>query len=205
MTEDVFDNREDAIRTLNRLVGRQLIEANTKSTESIVGASHVRVTSAGWYYSEYLVKAFSYIDLVLQDTPLNDAATERELRLYVQQVDNLGDRQEEKLARMQVRFARVRNFMEYLRREEENEEVQFNLSNRGGIWAQPFVPGIRDQIEIEIGWIERRLKENRERFAEDIQWPVAQGDEPQGLGDDEDASDAPVSGDGPYSLGNATS
>jgi hypothetical protein len=45
--EDVFDNREDLIRSMNRLVERQLVETNTRSTDTILGASHVRVTSAG--------------------------------------------------------------------------------------------------------------------------------------------------------------
>jgi pyruvate/2-oxoacid:ferredoxin oxidoreductase beta subunit len=61
-----------------------LIEANTKSTDSIRRASHVRVTSAGWYYSSFLVKAFSYPDLVFQDTPIDDPAIEQTLRGYVQ-------------------------------------------------------------------------------------------------------------------------
>jgi hypothetical protein len=168
MSEDVFDNREDVIRSLNRLVGRQLIEANTKSTETISGASHVRVTSAGWYYSSFLVKAFSYLDLVLQDTPLDDTELANKLRTYVEQVDNLSDREEQKLDRMHVRFTRVRNFLDYLFREEQREERQFDLAKRGGIWADSFVVPIRSQIENEIKWIRRRLEENRERYAEDI-------------------------------------
>ncbi len=168
-SEDVFDNREDVIRSLNRLVAKQLIEANTKSTESINGASHVRVTSAGWYYTNFLVKAFSYLDLVLEDTPLDDAGVEEKLRAYVHKVDNLSDRDDQKLERMYVRFARVRCFLDYLSREEEREEEQFDLPRRGGVWAEKFVPTIRSQVERELGWIQRRLEENRERYAEDIQ------------------------------------
>lgn len=107
---------------LTRLASRQLIETNTKSTETIAGASHVRVTSAGWYYSRFLVRAFSYLDLVLQDTPLNDAAVELSLRTYVDQVDNLSDREDQKLERVQVRFCRVREFLDYLQKEEQQEE-----------------------------------------------------------------------------------
>jgi hypothetical protein len=33
-SEDIFDNREDTLRTLNRLVVRQLVEVNTKSRET---------------------------------------------------------------------------------------------------------------------------------------------------------------------------
>jgi hypothetical protein len=168
LSEDVFENREDVLRSLNRLVGRQLIEANTKSTETISGASHVRVTSAGWYYSNFLVKAFSYLDLVLQDTPLDDTELERRLRTYVEQVDNLSDREDQKLDRMHVRVARVRDFLDYLLSEEQREEKQFDLQKRGGIWAESFVPAIRSQVENEIGWIERRLEENRELYAEDV-------------------------------------
>jgi hypothetical protein len=170
MSEDIFDNREDLLRSLTRLLSRQLIESNTKSTETIAGASHVRVTSAGWYYSRYLVMAFSYLDLVLQDTPLNSVALERKLRSYVEQVDNLSDREDQKLERMRVRFSRAREFLDYLQTEENREAAEFDLAKRGGIWAAPFVPRIREQIEREIAWIERRLKENRERLAEDIRF-----------------------------------
>jgi serine/threonine protein kinase len=51
---------------------------------------------------------------VLQDTPLNDEQTEYVLQKLVSEVDNLGDRPDEKLARMQVRFKRVRKFLDYL-------------------------------------------------------------------------------------------
>ncbi len=71
--ENVFNNRGDVVAALNRLTKRQLIEANTRSTETIAGASHVRVTSAGWYYVFFLAKKFAYLDLVLQDTPLSSA------------------------------------------------------------------------------------------------------------------------------------
>lgn len=173
VSEDIFDNREDFLRALTRLASRQLIELNTKSTDTIGGASHVRVTSAGWYYSRFLVKAFSYLDLVLQDTPLNDPAVERNLRTYVNQVDNLSDREDQKLERIQVRFTRVREFLDYLQGEEQREEKEFELAKRGGIWAEPFVPTIRAQVEGEIAWIDRRLKENRERFADDVRFDLS--------------------------------
>jgi hypothetical protein len=174
MSEDVFDNREDVVRAMNRLVERQLIEVNTRATDSIVGASHLRVTSAGWYYSRFLVEAFSYIDLVLEDTPLNDLDVERSLRAHVDAVDNLTDRDEDKLARMEVRFMRVRRFLNYLKSEEEKEAAECDLARRGGVWAEPFLPGIVGQVEREIVWIDRRLKENRERFAEDIGFHAAE-------------------------------
>jgi hypothetical protein len=117
------------------------------------------------------------LDLVLQDTPLNEAAVERKLRSYVDQVDNLSDREDQKLERMQVRFTRVREFLDYLQREERREGTEFDLAKRGGIWATPFVPVIRRQIEREIAWIERRVKENRERIADDIRFE-ADADEP---------------------------
>ncbi len=177
MSEDVFDNREDTIRALNRLVGRQLIEANTRSTDSVGGASHVRITSSGWYYSRYLVRAFSYVDLVLQDTPLNDDNVEENLRRLVQEVDNLGDRPEEKLSRMDVRFKRVRTFLEYLRAEETGETVAFDLNRRGGIWAEPFMSKIFNQVDQEILWIEKRLQQNLEKIAEDLAWETGEDEE----------------------------
>ena len=168
-SEDLFDNREDALRALNRLLARQLVEANTRSTDSIAGASHVRISSAGWYYANFLVNSFSYLDLILQDTPLNARAIEEKLRGFVHQVDNLNDREDEKLARMQVRFERVRTFVSYLQAEEKREDLAFDLPRRGGVWGIPFMPLISESIEREITWIDRRLTENRERFIDDLQ------------------------------------
>jgi hypothetical protein len=166
--EDVFENREDLIKAMNRLVTRQLIETNTRSTETILGASHVRVTSAGWYYRRHLVRSFSYLDLILQDTALNDANLERTLRDSVYRVDNLGDREEDKVARMEARFARVEAFLDYLTREEDEEHARFNLSTIDSAITERIMPAFRVQFARDKQWIARRLRENRERYAEDL-------------------------------------
>jgi hypothetical protein len=153
LSETIFDNRQDFLRSLNRLVAKQLVETNTKTTDSVTGASHVRVTSAGWYYSTYLVRSFAYLDLVLQDTPLDDSRVEEALRAYVQQVDNLSDREDQKFERVEIRASRVRLFLRYLANEEERERKQFDLDRQGGIWEEPFVPAIAAQIESELTWI----------------------------------------------------
>lgn len=44
------------------------------------------------------------------------------------------------------------------------------------MWADPFVPIIRQQIEKEIIWIEQRVKENRERLAEDVKFDFEPGE-----------------------------
>lgn len=166
--EDVFDNREDAVRCLNRLVVRQLVETDTRSTESIRNAVTARVTAAGLYYLAYLGQSFAYLDLVLQDTPLNAPDVEQELRRSVDQVDNLGGRDEEKLQRMDVRFARVDTFLRYLSREEEEERARLGLDRLESMLAEPIMPPVVAQLSKERRWIERRLRENRERVAEDV-------------------------------------
>jgi len=173
-SEDVFNNREDFIRSLNRLVTRQLVEVNTRSTDSIVAASHVRLTSAGWYYLVYLVRSFAYLDLALQDTPLDDEAAANALTEFMKQVDNLDEGGGSKTERTQVRFSRVRRFLDYLANEEAREDALYGLSAKGDVWREPFMPELRAQIEKEISWIERRLRENREKFEDDIMIGVAE-------------------------------
>lgn len=181
LLEDIFDNREDTIRALNRLVSRQLVEVNTRSPETIEGASHVRVTSSGWYYSRFLAGLFSYLDLVLQDTPLNDADVEGVLRDSVFRVDNLADREEEKIERMQVRFDRVARFLAYLDGEERKEHEGRDLPKLGGVVGQRIVPEMIDSFEKERAWIEGRLLKNRERVAEDVELISQAEDEVESL------------------------
>jgi hypothetical protein len=110
--EETFDNEEDFLRNADRLIKWQLIETDTRSTEAAKGASYIRVTSAGWYYVRNLVSSFAYLDLVLQDTPFSSLDVEREMRDSVFKVDNLSDRDEDKIARMGVRFWRIERFFE---------------------------------------------------------------------------------------------
>ena len=190
MFEDVFDNREDFLRTANRLVERQLVEVNTRSTKTIDGATHLRATSAGWYYARHLVNSFAYLDLVLQDTPLNDAGVERLLRDSVDQVDNLSGRDEDRAQRTEVRFKRVQAFLEYLQHEETRERSQFGLSRLRGLIGTEFVKEVRSEFEHQRDWIRRRIQENRERYLEDLL--VGSGDGPFG-GEYETEEDAQLS------------
>lgn len=174
--EQVFDNEDDFISTINRLVRRHLVETNTRSTESVEGAGYVRVTSAGWYYIRYLARTFAYLDLVLQDTPLNDEATVRLLKDSVHQVNNLGDNEEDKLERVRTRFSRVWRFLDYLQKEEEAERKEFGLDRLSSPLARRIMNGIRDSFKEEQDWIDYRIRENRERYREEAgAWDEEEG------------------------------
>jgi hypothetical protein len=156
-----FDNIRDLSATLDRLVNRQLIEVNTRSTKTVTGASHIRVTAAGWYYLTHLSRTFAYLDLVLQDTPLNDENLEHYLRQSVYDVNNLSDREREKFERMQVRFNRTQSFLDYLNEEEEREFGIFEMSRLPKPLSERFMPLIQERFKIDREYIERRLTEGR--------------------------------------------
>jgi hypothetical protein len=181
-----FDNRDDAMATLTRLLNRRLIDSNTRSSESLDGVSYVRVTSAGWYYCRYLTCTFAYLDLVLQDTPFDDPDVEKRLRESVYQVNNMRDREEEKVQRVNARFERVEVFLDYLIAQELAERRQFGLDTFKHPMSQPVMPYIRDEYVQEKGWIQRRLTQNRERYEDDVPFKY-DADEARSFGlDDED-------------------
>ena len=164
---DLFDNVKDVTKTLDRLVERQLVEVNTRSTKTVSGASHIRVTASGWYYSRYLSCTFAYLDLVLQDTPLNDENLERSLRQSVYEVNNLADREHEKHERMQVRFNRTQKFLDYLTNEENQEFQTIALDNIKGSLSQRYMPYIQKRFKEDRQYIEERLGEGRSTDAPD--------------------------------------
>ena len=158
---DIFDNEKDLAITLDRLLTKQLVEVNTRSTESVVGSSHIRITSAGWYYAGFFVERFVYLDLVLQDTPLNDASLEKLLRESVYQVDNLSGRDEEKRERVRVRLNRVQHFLEYLDHEEMGERDHFGLEMLKGPLSTTFMPRTIEWFEKDRIYLEQRLAAGR--------------------------------------------
>lgn len=188
--EDVFNNQDDFVATITRLVTRNLVETNTRASDTVEGASHVRATSAGWYYIRFLAVSFAYLDLVLQDTPFNDGAVEKSLRDSVYDVNNMLDREENKLERVRARFARVERFLQYLEKEEAAERSQFGLDQMTGPLSEPIVPGIKAEFEDERDWIDRRIRQNRERYREEHagHWDEQEG-ALMGVADDEPEED----------------
>lgn len=86
----------------------------------------------------------------------------------VKNVGNKGDQEENKLQHMEERFLRVDNLLNYLEKEELEEIATFNLSSiEDSPITQKIIPFIRDQYSIEKEWIKERLRQNRERLAEE--------------------------------------
>jgi len=166
--DEILNNREDLINTCNRLLKWNLIEVNTRSTESIIGSSHLRITSAGKYYVNYLVNSFCYLDLVLQDTPIDDAYIVEELTRLVKQVDNLSGRDEDKLERTEVRFSRVEVYLDYLSKEEDKELIINPGIQKFSEFKEKFIPNILVLYQRERDWIRGRLQENKEKYLNEI-------------------------------------
>jgi hypothetical protein len=164
--EAAFDNAEDFARTADRMVRWKLIEANSRSTATVRGSSHVRITAAGRFYLKFLVSDFCYLDLVLQDTPIDDWIVHKQLLELVKQVDNLAGKQSETRQRLEVRFTRVGAFLDYLRKEESRELEE--LRRNGG--SPRFDCNFTDSIEKEFcerrSYIQKRLEENRDKVTE---------------------------------------
>ena len=165
--EDTFNNKLDFLKSLNRLVNRQLVETNTKIFESITGSTHIRLTSAGWYYLKYLVNSFAYLDLVFQDTPINDESTLRVLVESIKKVGNLSDPEEDKVAKMEERFKRITTFLKYLEQEEQKEFNSYYFEGKTGLIYSTFLPSMWEAFNGQKEWILDRLKGNKEKYADE--------------------------------------
>jgi hypothetical protein len=146
--EEYSGTDDDVRRALLRLieVDRQLVELDTRRTDAMDGAALVRITSSGMYYLRYLARAFAYLDLVWQDTPIADIERAAELRKQMHAIDT------------EARFVRVELFLDYLDGQEAREAEGRLLAPTEGTFWGPFIPGIRRQFELEREEIRRRLK-----------------------------------------------
>lgn len=146
-TVTTFDNEDDAVKTIGRLIelNRQLIELDTRRTDSLVGASAARITSAGRYYLDYLVRSFAYLDLVWQDTALSSLGVADTLYKMFPHTD------------VDLRFERVDRFLGYLSDEESRELAARAIKADQDGFFGPFMPGIIAQYEREKRVIRRKL------------------------------------------------
>ena len=161
--EETFDNFDDVVNSLNRMTRFQLVELNDKSTETIKNASHARISNAGRYYLNYLTNSFCYLDLILQDTPLASSYVQNRLFASIMEVDNLYDKEEEKLKRTQARFERVETFIDYLKEEEEKEFKHYEIGNAYSTFNNKFAYKIALAFIKEKEIITQRILKNLTR------------------------------------------
>lgn len=169
---NTFDDEEDFFRTADRLLRRSLVEVDTRATDTIRHSTYIRITAAGWYYLEFLSKSFSYLDLVLQDTPINDEYTHKRLVELVKAVDVIVDSEQTKKEKLELRFERVRVFLDYLQREEQAERERFGLDAVVGVLGSRIVDPIRTQFEHEVAGIKKRLASVFESTIEEVEMPT---------------------------------
>jgi hypothetical protein len=145
---DIFGNDDDCRETILKMIAleKQLVELDTRRSDSIEGASEIRISTSGVYYLDYLIKSFAYIDLIWHDTPFAERATSENLASKILLTD------------MNDRFARVGLFLDYLTQQEKNELMEHNLKDNNGAFWGPFMPQIVDQIEKEKVVIKKKLR-----------------------------------------------
>lgn len=162
--ENCFDNLDDLLFVTIRMLKWGLIEVNTKSKENLDNVNMIRITSSGHYYIKYLVKEFCYLDLVLQDTPIDDLAVVKQLTEYMKQVDNLSGKEEDKGDRILVRFNRVILYLEYLLEQESDEIEQISAMPINPIFIKAFVPEIIGRNNEQRKIIITKYEENISKY-----------------------------------------
>ncbi|MCI0427744.1 MAG: hypothetical protein L0Z46_07000, partial [Nitrospiraceae bacterium] len=138
-----FGYAEDLVQWTGELIRRNLVESEPPRVTDLNRADALRITAAGAYYWRYFVRSFAYVDLVFVDTPLAD-------HTVVKQLETLADTTD-----MLTRMQRVRLFIEYLARKEQ-EELQIS-AERAGPFQELLIPKIRTKIEAEMGLIRKKL------------------------------------------------
>lgn len=110
---DISISREAIEAALLQLAKYGLIILNTRSITDLSGASHFKITDCGAYFLHLLMMRFSYIDLVLADTPISDVDTALEIRRMLPKRE------------LNERFERTQLFIEYLIRMEKRDFETF--------------------------------------------------------------------------------
>lgn len=139
---------EDSLRRLARY---GLIVLDTRSSETLEGASFFKITECGDYYLDVLINRFAYLELVVSDTPIADIDLVKDLRKVVH------------LSDLDPRFDKTKRFIDYLY---EMEQREMNLNpeyHQSPLVKYRFVSGMRTQFEKERKYIVDAVRESQSR------------------------------------------
>ena len=118
------------INELNLLSKYRLIEtddlvSDTEKITDLIENQSISISLKGHYYLNVLKNEFSYIEMVLQDTPIFDDDYFNKIKEVFPLSDDNGKRQ------LDLRVEVVRRFMEYLKQEEKKESIESEMIAKG--------------------------------------------------------------------------
>ena len=140
----------DITESLKDLGSLALVENDVYDFQVV--SSAYRVTPAGRYYLRYLAGHFSYLDLVLQDTPISDGQTFRLIKDLVSSTD------------MEERFQRVAAFLQYMTNEEEREFPVIVATSDSLPLRKKLIPPKLQEFEEDRIFIRHGMARRRSRY-----------------------------------------
>jgi len=137
-------NNELNILGKSRLIETDDLISDIENNSEIIENQSICISLKGHYYVTVLKNTFSYIEIVLQDTPIFDDDYFNKIREAFPLSDENGKR------RLDLRVKVVRRFMEYLSHEEKKESIESeNISK--GIVSEIFANGLSYDLS-RIEW-----------------------------------------------------
>jgi energy-coupling factor transporter ATP-binding protein EcfA2 len=140
----------DTVESLKLLGSHALVENDIYDFKTISAA--YRITPAGRYYMRFLAGRFSYLDIVLQDTPISDTSTFHKIKDLVGSKD------------MDDRFARVTAFVQYLNNEEEREYPVIISTSESMPLRKKLTPTLLRELEEDKTFIRSGMARRREFY-----------------------------------------
>lgn len=140
-----YDSKEDCIAHLDLYLEKGLIEANNRLEKFSDNVNQIKITALGNYIFEYLAFNFAYIDLISLDSGIYDESLNntfvksagKELKFYYER---------DFMSRIKLRIDRVRDFIEYLHKMENQEFLDLSLDSS----EIKFSSKLKSSIELQI-------------------------------------------------------
>ena len=141
-----YDSLNDCIAHLDLYLEKGLIEANNRLEKFSDNVNQIKITALGNYIYEFLAFNFAYIDLISLDSGIFDESLNnsfvksagKELKHYYSR---------DFMARIGLRIERVRNFIDYLEKVENQEFVDLNLAKTERKFSSKLKASIEPQIK----------------------------------------------------------
>ena len=151
-----FKMPEDLLSNLDIMLRTGILEANNRLDYYSEAVDSVRITPYGYYMRDTMAKLFTYLDLVCIDCSIHEESVAHSLSRFASNEVELFV-ENRTLERIQLRFDRTEEFVNYLVREADRERDMLGL--------EPY--DVRYAAEIKQSFIEERVrvKASAERYA----------------------------------------
>lgn len=137
----ICNNIDNFKQIINTLLSKRLIITENGFVNDCYDSKYIAISSTGHYYLTEMIYEFSYLERLCEDTSINSQIYFEKIKEYTFNIEKTSRGRKQ----MELRVERLEVFLDYLKKEEEEEKIYISNSSINYLFVEDIIKNFNEE------------------------------------------------------------